>query len=102
MSSNRLFGLSAAKDKLLKDLSSRRQGRDAAATGGRLTDSEVMVPMPRFEELPGYRQMKQQKVMADTLGIPNPFFRVHQGASGATALIGNREYINFSSYNCSI
>lgn len=99
MSSNRLFGLSAAKDKLLKDLSSRRQGRDGAATGGRLAESEVMVPMPRFEELPGYRQMKQQKVMADTLGIPNPFFRVHQGASGATALIGNRDYINFSSYN---
>jgi 8-amino-7-oxononanoate synthase len=99
MSSNRLFGLSAAKDKLLKDLASRRQSRDGAPSGSRVTEAEVMVPTPKFEELAGYRQMKQQRAAADTLGIPNPFFRVHEGASGATCLIGNRQYINFSSYN---
>ncbi len=33
------------------------------------------------------------------LGMANPFYRGHEGTSGATALIGNRSYDNFASYD---
>jgi 8-amino-7-oxononanoate synthase len=36
---------------------------------------------------------------AAKLGIPDPYFREHEGPAGATVRIGGREYLNFSSYN---
>ncbi|NWO04307.1 MAG: aminotransferase class I/II-fold pyridoxal phosphate-dependent enzyme [Alteromonadaceae bacterium] len=36
---------------------------------------------------------------AGSLGVEDPFFRVHEGCSGATAVIDGQECINFASYN---
>jgi len=52
-----------------------------------------------FAELPPVRQMRMQRAAADLLGIENPYFRAHEGIAGPRTVIGNREYLNFSSYD---
>jgi 8-amino-7-oxononanoate synthase len=52
-----------------------------------------------FRQHPGWQQLHIMREGAQKLGVENPFFRVHQGCSGATAMIDNRECINFASYN---
>jgi 8-amino-7-oxononanoate synthase len=52
-----------------------------------------------FETLPGYRAMKTQIAAAEMLGIGNPFHRLHEGRSGARAVIEGRSCINFASYD---
>lgn len=53
----------------------------------------------RFDRLPAYRQQCIVKEGAAKLGIPDPFFRAHEGVAGSTTRIDGREYLNFSSYN---
>nr|WP_246522629.1 aminotransferase class I/II-fold pyridoxal phosphate-dependent enzyme [Neoroseomonas terrae] len=52
-----------------------------------------------FRELPGQRDMELIREAAGALGLENPFFRPHEGIAGATTRIGNRELINYGSYN---
>lgn len=46
-----------------------------------------------------YERLKLTRVMGDTLHIPSPFFRLHEGRVGATTQINGRTYLNFASYN---
>lgn len=39
------------------------------------------------------------RAAAEHLDLANPYFKVHEGTSGAIACIGNRQYVNFASYN---
>lgn len=52
-----------------------------------------------FASHPAYKQIALMQKAADTLGIGNPFFKVHEGIGGATTIINGKEYINFSHYN---
>lgn len=52
-----------------------------------------------FCQHPGWQQLNIMREGAQKLGVEDPFFRVHEGCSGATALIDGRECINFASYN---
>ena len=60
------------------------------AAGNRRTD---------FRQHPGWQQLNVMREGAQKLGVEDPFFRVHEGCSGATAVIDGRECINFASYN---
>lgn len=83
------FGLSAtARLALLQRLSKRREEKGPAPGAARA-----------FRELPGQRDMELIREAAGALGLENPFFRAHEGIAGATTLIGNREVINYGSYN---
>jgi len=83
------FGLSAtARLALLQRLSKRREEKGPAAGAARA-----------FRELPGQRDMELIREAAGALGLENPFFRPHEGIAGATTRIGNREVVNFGSYN---
>jgi 8-amino-7-oxononanoate synthase len=84
------FGLTqTAKLALLQRLTKRRDG-----------DAPVAEPDPRgFAGLPGQRDIELIRTAADVLGVENPFFRAHEGIAGAHTRIGNRDYVNFSSYN---
>ena len=53
----------------------------------------------RFQLHPGYQQLRIINEGASRLGIPSPFFRMHDGIAGATTRIKDREYINYASYN---
>lgn len=54
---------------------------------------------PGFCDLPEYKQVVMQQLAGQHLGMENPFYRAHEGASGATALIGGRSFDNFASYD---
>ncbi len=53
----------------------------------------------RFDQHPAYRQLRIVSAGAAELGIPNPYFRPHDGVAGNTTLIGGRPFVNYSSYN---
>jgi 8-amino-7-oxononanoate synthase len=53
----------------------------------------------RFDLHPTYQQQRLIREAAARLGIPDPFFRPHEGIAGATTRIDGREYLNFASYN---
>lgn len=53
----------------------------------------------RFDEHPAYRQLRIVNEGAAALGIPNPYFRAHDGVAGSTTRIGGRPFANYSSYN---
>ena len=83
------FGLSAAaRLALLQRLSKRREEKPPSAGAARA-----------FRELPGQRDMDLIREAAGALGLENPFFRPHEGIAGATSRIGNREVVNYGSYN---
>lgn len=52
-----------------------------------------------FGALEQVRQLKIQRAAAEVLKIENPFFRSHAGRAAAHTVIGNRDLINFSSYD---
>ena len=53
----------------------------------------------RFDQHPGYQQLRMLNEGAARLGIGNPYFRSHEGVAGATTSIEGRTFINYSSYN---
>ena len=53
----------------------------------------------RFDQHPGYLQLKIMDKGAEQLGVESPFFRVHEGTAGATSLINGVEMVNYASYN---
>ena len=66
-----------------------------------LADERKSIPeaFTRFDRHPGYEKTLVPKLAATRLGVPNPFFKMHDGVAGATTSIAGREYINFASYN---
>lgn len=53
----------------------------------------------RFDQHPGYRQLRILNDGAARLGVGNPFFRIHDGIAGATTSIGGKTCVNFANYN---
>ena len=106
-SRSHLFGLSAkAKEQLVKRMIERRVKRpggtsSATEKSGRTdpSDDKTKDAFFRFDQLPGYQELHIQKAAAERLGIANPYFKVHDRVARNTTVIGNREYINFASYN---
>jgi 8-amino-7-oxononanoate synthase len=96
------------KERLIEEALKRRalgaptQGA-AAAAGSATTAASGGAAVPsggqRFDQLPGYQQLRMLRAGAAQLGIADPFFRSHDGVAGATTSIGGRRYTNFSSYN---
>ena len=100
MEPRHLFGLSAqAKALLIEKLASTAAGR--ASRGARRADPVQDNGAGRLDvsELEGFREIRMIREAAEFLGIPDPFFRVHEGIASAETVIGNRRYINFASYN---
>lgn len=71
----------------------------AAAQGDAQTHTKVSDAFTRFDRHPGYQKILVPKVAADRFGVPNPFFKVHEGVASATTQVGGRELINFANYN---
>lgn len=73
------------------------------SVGGHPPVSAAAVPASEsvldFTRFPKYRQIKIQKAVAEGSGIPNPFFRVHDGLAKARCQIDGRSLLNFSTYD---
>jgi 8-amino-7-oxononanoate synthase len=52
-----------------------------------------------FSTLQGFDEIRMQREIAARLGIDNPYFRMHEGRSGARAEIAGRTFLNFASYD---
>lgn len=93
------------KQRLIQQALARRsQGVAQAAQGATLEQAQqaaLQVPEAfyRFDQHPGYQQLRVMQQGAARLGLSNPFFRLHEGTAGASTRIGEREYLNFASYN---
>src|SRR5690606_28374672 len=104
-----LPGLTAQlKDKLIQQALERRlrqteddKGAAAKPAASRAAARSADIPEQyyRFHLHPGYQQIRIINDGAARMGIPSPFFKVHEGTASATTQIGEREYINYSSYN---
>ncbi|MDQ3405798.1 MAG: aminotransferase class I/II-fold pyridoxal phosphate-dependent enzyme [Actinomycetota bacterium] len=53
----------------------------------------------RIDEFPEVAALDERLRQVGSLGLPNPYFRVHEGNPRGTTKIGERTYISFSSYN---
>jgi 8-amino-7-oxononanoate synthase len=103
-----LSGLTAAlKERLIKESLQRRlrraeRPRKAARVEG---SAEIRPedPIPdswcRFDQHPGYQQLRILNEGAARLGVGNPYFRAHEGVAGATTVINGETLLNYSSYN---
>jgi 8-amino-7-oxononanoate synthase len=88
----------AMRDNLLKRVQSMREAEQAR---------EPVIPQRKrklssatdFSTLPGYDEVRMQQMVAERLGIDNPYFKLHDGLAGARTSIGGRELLNFSSYD---
>ncbi len=93
----------AAREALIQRFGMRGKKPDAAPddVSPRMRGSAAAIPDAycRFDRFPGYEKLLVPQVAARRLGLPNPFFRSHDGVAGATTRMDGREYINFSSYN---
>lgn len=84
-----LFGMSAgARARLLERLAQTAPGHDDSEAG-RLD----------LFRLGGYRDIEMLREAGEYLGIPDPFFRVHDGIAGPETVIDGRRYLNFASYD---
>jgi len=107
-----LHGLSSVlKERLIQESLQRRlrkneRERQSAAEPARPAPALVRRredPVPeswcRFDQHPGYQQLRILHEGAAKLGIGNPYFRAHEGVAGATTVINGKTFVNYSSYN---
>jgi 8-amino-7-oxononanoate synthase len=101
---NKLFGLSGSdKQRIIDRIRNRNRNDKTSGTAfsHKLVTKTEEIPEEyyRLEHLPGLKQLQIQLAAADKLGIANPFFRMHEAVASSETIIGDRTYINYSSYN---
>lgn len=85
-----ISGLSAkARAALLARMSQRKPDQQAETPAGRRG----------FGDLPGMKEHDMLRSAIETLNLRSPFFREHDGIAAGHSRMGNREVVNFSSYN---
>ncbi|NYT36433.1 aminotransferase class I/II-fold pyridoxal phosphate-dependent enzyme [Allopusillimonas soli] len=79
----------------------RASGAASGAAGSPAVPDGAPIPEAfyRFDMMPAYQQLQIMSKGAEHLGIPSPYFKVHEGISGDEARIGDRDYINYASYD---
>jgi 8-amino-7-oxononanoate synthase len=93
----RNFGLSGAeRSRLVERL---KGGVTNGKAHGPMSSGNGAAPRASFADSETYKQMAIVRSVAQTLGIANPFFRVHGGVAGAESVVDGRACLNFSSYN---
>ena len=101
-----LPGLTAGlKDKLIQQALERKlrqagqEQKSHAAPGAQAKKAPIPEAYTRFDQHPGYRQLRIMNDGAARMGIRSPFFKLHEGTAGAETRIGGKTYINYASYN---
>ncbi len=90
------FGLSAVARAALLQRLAKRRGEE---TPTHAEASPPESPGRDLRTLPGARDLTLMREAGEALGIENPYFRPHEGVAGAHTSIGNRDFLNFASYN---
>jgi 8-amino-7-oxononanoate synthase len=93
------------KDKLIAQALERRLRQNGDATPpASLADvnrnaRSVPEQFYRFDQHPGYQQLRIMHDGAARFGLANPFFKLHESLAGAETTIGGQRFVNFASYN---
>lgn len=93
------------KDKLIQQALERRlrQTTDVAPgpslEGVSAAAHSVPEQFYRFDQHPGYQQLRIMLDGAARFGLTNPFFKLHEGLAGAETVIQGARYVNYASYN---
>lgn len=107
MTGRNLFGLSdQIKERLANEMLERhRKKLDKIAQEGYpnkkklFRRDEIPEAFYRFDQMPGYQQIRVIEQGGKQLGIDSPFFKTHDQVARSTTFIEGKEYINFASYN---
>lgn len=104
MPKKNIFGLSSDdRGKVIKGALKRRaKSAISIDTDGLLNAIDrrhIPSKFTKFEKLPDYKEMEMFAAIAGELNIQSPFFKLHEGISGATAQIGGRDFVNYANYN---
>ena len=86
------------KDRLIRQVMERRI-KNVQTAAKPSFEKSIPEAFWRFSQHPGYQQLRIMREGAATLGIPNPYFRAHDGLASAVTQIDGRQFVNFSSYN---
>lgn len=54
---------------------------------------------PSFENLPGFEAIRLQQSLAGKIGIPVPFYRLHEARAGVETVVEGAPCVNFTSYD---
>ena len=99
-------GLAASmKDKLIQQALERRLRQttnvvpEPSLEGVNSAVHNVPEQFYRFDQHPGYQQLRIMLDGAARLGLTNPFFKLHEGLAGAETVIQGASYVNYASYN---
>lgn len=91
------------KDKLIQQALERKLKKNEQSVPHRVNPLQTSIDIPaswyHFDQHPGYKQLQIVYKGGAQLGIPSPFFRIHDGIAGALTEIKGRQYINYASYN---
>lgn len=88
-----------ALERKLRDASAPSRTTDAVPIAGRGTDTPTPQAHTRFDQFPGYRQLRIMNDGAARMGLRNPFFKLHEATAGAQTRIDGATYVNYASYN---
>lgn len=77
----------------------RVQRQAAAPATAWSTGGAIPAECYDFAQMPEYKRLKQTMELLTSTGVPNPYFRPHEGVTRDTARIGGKELISFSTYN---
>lgn len=90
------------KTQLIGRILGRKTDAGSAAAPSRMQKGHpatVSEHLTRFDSHPCYKEMQLLMAATKTFGVDNPFFRTHEGLATSTTIIGDKRYLNFSSYN---
>lgn len=92
-------GLDAsARDKLLARVQTMR-GSDKGKLAANAALKAKRAVFTKFETLPGYEEIRMQRLFGERFGLANPYFKMHDGLASSRTSIEGKEYLNFSCYD---
>ncbi len=95
-----LFGLSPSEqEKLLAQFSATGLGAGKTEPERRRNTATVPARFGQFKELPEYKQLQVHLIVAEKMGILNPFFICHDEKAKGSTRIGGKKFLNFATYD---
>jgi len=90
---------SELKRKAMLEMAHDLRSRVSPSTPPATTSPAQYQRLTDFGTLDLYQEMRKVRAIADVVRLESPFFRIHDGQSGATCDIDGRTYTNFASYD---
>ena len=95
-----LFGINLdEQDTLLDQLQASRATPAQPQRRERLASRKVSPRFAEIQELPEFKQLQVQRVIASKMNVLDPFFSCHETMAKSKTRINGEEFLNFSTYD---